>query len=91
MGLGIEAEAVLAYVFGLILLYLAGWLLLAPFKVVLKLILNALIGGVILVLINLFGGSWGIYVGINPVTALITGFFGIPGAILLLFLQIILV
>ena len=90
MGLGIQWEAVLAYVFGLILLYFAGWLLLVPFKGILKLLLNALIGGVVLVLLNLFGSNWGIHIGVNPITALVTGFLGIPGVILILLLQIIL-
>ena len=91
MGLGIQLEAILAYVFGLVLLYFAGWLLLVPFKVIVKLIINALIGGVVLLLINLFGGGIGLQIGINPVTALVAGILGVPGVILMIILQLILV
>jgi len=34
MGIGIELNVILAYAFGLILLYLVGWLLVVPIKIV---------------------------------------------------------
>ncbi len=83
-------EVILAYAAGLVLLYVVGWFLLVPLKVILKLIYNAIIGGIILWLLNLVGGLIGISVAINPVTALIVGFLGIPGIILILILQFIL-
>lgn len=91
MGLGISMEAVAAYIIALALLYLIGRLMLAPLKFILKLMLNAFAGGIILLILNLFGEGIGIHIGINPITALITGFFGIPGIILLLLLKLILV
>ena len=52
-------------------------------KILFKLIGNALIGGVALMLINFVG----IHISINIITALITGILGIPGVILILLLQ----
>lgn len=89
MGLGIQIEAIIAYFVALVLLYLAGWLLLVPFKKLLKLLLNGVFGGVALVLINLIGAKWGINIGVNPATAMVAGILGLPGVILLLLLQII--
>ncbi len=87
--MGIEFNVVIAYVFGLILLYIVGWVLLVPLKIVIKLIYNSIIGGVILILINVVGGFLGIHIGINPLTAIIAGVLGIPGVVLLLLLQVI--
>ncbi|SDY99311.1 inhibitor of the pro-sigma K processing machinery [Proteiniborus ethanoligenes] len=90
MGLGIEISVILAYAGGLILLYFLGWLLIIPIKYLLKLIINGITGGILLLLVNLLGGFVGISVAINPVTALIAGFLGVPGVILLIVLQYIL-
>jgi inhibitor of the pro-sigma K processing machinery len=74
---------------GLFLLYLLGWLLVVPRKILIRIILNGIIGGIILFFINIAGKSFGIFIAINPVTALIAGFLGIPGIILLIILQYI--
>ncbi|MBW4828438.1 MAG: pro-sigmaK processing inhibitor BofA family protein [Clostridiaceae bacterium] len=81
---------VLAYAFGLMLLYLIGMLLVIPIKIIIKLIINGILGGVILFLVNLVGGLFGLSIVINPLNALVAGFLGIPGVILLFILQIIL-
>jgi inhibitor of the pro-sigma K processing machinery len=88
--LGIGFDVVVAYVVGLLLLLLIGWLLITPIKVLLKFLANGVIGGIMLWLLNLFGSALGINVAINPVTALIAGFLGVPGIILILLLQVLL-
>ncbi len=81
---------VLAYAAGLLGLYLLGYLLLVPLKTVGRLVLSALVGAIVLLLINFAGQAAGIYIAINPLTALVTGFLGVPGVALLLALQLIL-
>ena len=88
--MGIGFDVIIAYVVGLLLLFLIGWLLITPIKVLLKFILNGVIGGLMLWALNLLGGALGISVAINPVTALIAGFLGVPGVILILLLQVFL-
>lgn len=90
MGLNIPFNIIIAYAIGLIALYLIGWLLLVPLKIILKFIVNGLIGGFILFLLNYVGKFIGVSIIINPITALIVGFLGIPGIILILLLQLIL-
>lgn len=60
-----------------------------PLKMIAKLVINILLGGVLLFVINFFGVNFGITIPINWITALITGFLGIPGAVLLLIFQFI--
>ncbi|NLU37153.1 MAG: pro-sigmaK processing inhibitor BofA [Clostridiales bacterium] len=87
MGLDISFDIILAYASGLVLLYFIGWLLLVPLKLILRFLFNAILGGIALWLINTAGKFIGISVAINPVTALTVGFLGIPGLILILLLQ----
>jgi inhibitor of the pro-sigma K processing machinery len=85
-----DYAAVLAYAFGLLLLYVVGRVLIMPLKIVIKLIYNALIGGVVLLILNFIGGYIGLHIALNPITALLVGFLGVPGVIMLLVLQYIL-
>ncbi len=90
MGLGIDFTVVLFFGLGLLLLYLTGWLLLAPLKFILKLILSGFLGVLVLTILNLIGGPFGISIAINPLSAFVAGYFGLPGLILLLFLKLLL-
>lgn len=90
MGLDIGINVILAYAFGLILLYIIGWLLIIPIKIIIRFIINGVIGGVMLIIANFIGNFIGFNIGINPITALIAGFLGIPGVILLIILQFVL-
>jgi inhibitor of the pro-sigma K processing machinery len=83
----LNINIIIAYAFGLFLLYLVARLLLVPIKIVLRLLYNGLIGGVILYLVNLVGGFFGLFIAINPITALIAGFLGVPGVVLLILLR----
>ena len=90
MGLDIPCELIIAYVIGLVLLYFVGWLLLVPLKFLSRFLINGVIGGVALWVLNLIGTHIGVTVAVNPVTALTVGFLGIPGLILVLLLQFVL-
>ena len=90
MGLGIDFMVVLFFALGLVLLYLTGWLLLAPLKFIMKLLVNGLLGGLLLLVINLVGGFFSVTIAVNPLSAVIAGYFGLPGIILLLLIKLIL-
>lgn len=87
MSMEFEIGILLAYGFGIVLLYIVGYLLLAPLKVIFKLILNSILGGVFVVIINFLGDFLTIHIPLNAITAIITGFLGIPGVILLLLID----
>ena len=81
---------ILAFAFGLFLLYLIGMLLVIPIKLIFKLIVNGIMGGILLLIVNVIGGFIGLGLVINPITAIIAGILGIPGVVLLLIIQNIL-
>lgn len=91
MPIGVDYLTLFAYLFALLFIFIVARLLFLPIKWLLKLIYNALIGGIILWVLNVIGGNFGITVAINPFTALLVGFLGIPGVVLLLILQYLLV
>lgn len=60
-----------------------------PFKLILKLIVNIILGGLLLLFVNTIGAGFGLHIPFNAITALVSGILGIPGVILLIILQYI--
>jgi len=87
----VDISTVIAYAFGVFLLYIVAYILYVPLKFVIRLMYNAIIGGVLLWVVNLVGGFLGLSVPINPVTALVAGFLGIPGVVLIIALRYVVV
>lgn len=85
-----DFSTILFYIVGLVLLYIVGMLLVWPIKKIIKLIFNGVLGGLTLLLFNFIGKYFGLSIAINPLNAIIIGFLGVPGVILLLVLQVIL-
>jgi len=78
--------------FGCIMaIILFGRMLASPIKLILKLILNSLLGGLIIVVINWIGTAFNLHIGLNIFTAMFVGVLGIPGAILVTIFKIILI
>lgn len=87
MGLSISWEVVLFFALGMVLLYGVGWLLLVPLKKGLWFLFNSLVGGLVLWAVSLAGEGLGIVAMVNPFSAILTGFLGIPGVGLVLVIQ----
>ena len=87
MGLSVSWEVVLFFALGMALLYGIGWLLLVPFRKGLWFLFNSLVGGLILWIVSQIGGRYGITAVINPFSAILTGFLGLPGVLLTLLIQ----
>jgi len=77
-----------AYALGILLILFLGRILAIPFKIVFRLIYNGLIGGLILWLINLVGAPFGFVLPLTVWTALLVGFLGIPGVLILVALHL---
>jgi len=74
-------------IIGLILLVkIFAW----PLTMLIKLIINGVVGAILLFLVNLIGISLNFHIGINAATALIAGFFGVPGVIFLIVFKLFL-
>jgi len=72
------------------MLFVLGRIFIVPIKWILKLIINSILGGILIWVINLVGGMWGFHIGLNLYTSLLVGFLGIPGVIVLILLKLIL-
>ena len=70
-----------------ILVIIVLFILKTPVKLLLKLILNTVIGFAALFLINYLGGLIGISIAVNWINAVIIGVLGVPGVALILLLQ----
>lgn len=75
------------YGLGFFLLYLILRFLLVPLRIILRFLLNAALGGGLLFILNFLGASYGFYLPLNPLAALLVGFLGLPGFVLLLILH----
>lgn len=83
----LNLNELLAIVFVGFLFYIVLRVLIAPVKLVLRLLLSALVGAGLLVLFNWVGGFFGLFVGINFVTSFVVGFMGLPGLLMIILLQ----
>ena len=81
---------ILSFFIAVVVLFVILKLIALPLKIIIKLMINAFVGGAILFLINLVGSRFGLVLDINWITALIVGFLGVPGVIIVLILHFVL-
>ena len=72
----------------IIVLWIIGKIFSVPLKALFKLIINSVLGGLLIFIINLIGAVWNFHIGLNIVTAILVGIWGIPGAVLLVILKL---
>ena len=74
----------LVFLGAMIVLFIILKIISVPVKIIIKLLVNAFIGGVVLYLINLTGL---IALDINWITSLIVGLLGVPGVIIVVLMH----
>ncbi len=77
---------IIPYIIAVLVLFVILKILSLPMKIIMKLIINAIIGGIIIFVINLFG----VGLELNWLTAIIVGFLGVPGVIIVAIMQFLL-
>ena len=82
--MGLDLGIFLTYAGAIILVFIFGRLFLWPLKVVL---INSLIGGAVILIINAAAAGLGIMIPLNMLNAFILGVLGLPGAVLLVLLH----
>ena len=87
--MGMEMSVLLTYAGAIVLLLVLGKLFLWPLKMVFKIAVNSIAGGIVILVINYIGAFFGVMIPLNMINALIVGVLGIPGAILLLIFNIL--
>jgi len=53
------------------MLFIIGRIFIAPIKWIIKLVFNSVLGGCLIWIINLIGGSWGFHIGLNIYTSIL--------------------
>ena len=65
------------------------FIFIVPIKKILKLILNSIFGGIIIYVINLIGANFGFHIGLNIINSIIIGLLGLPGAVCLIIVKLL--
>ncbi len=78
-----NTNTIIIFLSCIVAIIILGKVFIWPLKSIIKLIINSILGGVLIAIINYFGTSFNFHIGLNILTALFVGILGIPGAILL--------
>lgn len=76
-------ESILTFVVTVVVLFVILKVISAPFKLLIKFLINSVLGGLLIYVFNIFGAG----IGLNIFTSIFVGITGIPGAILLFVLN----
>lgn len=86
----LSVNTVLAGLFVLALAYVVGRVLVVPAKLAWRVGLMTASGAILLLIFNIAGQLFAVFVPINPFTVLLTGYLGPPGLLALMFIQLFL-
>jgi len=81
---------IIAYMACIFFLFIFGRLFIIPIKIIVKLLINSILGGFLIFLINLIGVYFNFHIGINLITSIFVGILGIPGVIIIIIIRLIL-
>lgn len=83
-----EISVILPFLGALLAIFIILKILSAPFKLIIKLVINGLIGGLIIYVINWIGAGFNFALPLEWWSAILVGILGIPGAIILILIQL---
>lgn len=70
-------------------IFIFGRIFIVPIRKILKIILNSILGGVVIYLINFIGANFGFHMGLNIFTSLMIGLLGLPGSVCLIIIKLL--
>ena len=80
---------IITYLACICFIFLFGKIFIVPIKKILKLILNSILGGIVIFLINLIGANFGFHIGLNIFTSIVIGLLGVPGVVCLIIVKLL--
>lgn len=83
----LDTNTIITYLACIVFLFIFGRIFIVPLKNILKLVLNSILGGVLIFILNIIGATFQFHIGLNIITSIIIGILGVPGAILLIILK----
>ena len=85
-----DFNSIITYIACIFFLFIFGKIFIIPIKTILKLVINSIVGGIIIFLINLVGSFFNFHIGLNLITSIFVGILGIPGAIVIIIIKLLL-
>ena len=70
-------------------LFLFGRIFIVPIKKVMKLVINSILGGCTIWVINLVGAGINFHIGLNFFTSILIGLLGLPGAVCMIIVKLL--
>ncbi len=89
MGFSAVMLNIAAFGIGILVLWLICKLLKISLTIIWKLVINALLGALLLIVFNLIGSIFGLAIEITFLSALVAGVFGVPGVIVMALLSLL--
>ena len=80
---------IITYLACICFLFIFGRIFIVPIKKVLKLVINSILGGITIYIINLIGVNFGFHIGLNFFTSIILGLLGLPGVVCLIVVKLL--
>ena len=84
-----DINTIIIYLACLIVLFIVGKIFYLPLKHIFKLLLNSILGGFLIYIVNAVGGSFGFHIGLNIGTAVFAGLLGVPGVVALVLVRVL--
>ncbi len=80
---------IITYLACICFIFIFGRIFIVPLKKILKLVLNSILGGVVIFIINLIGANFGFHIGLNFFTSILIGLLGLPGVVCLIVVKLL--
>lgn len=80
---------IITYLACICFIFIIGRLFIVPIKKILKIVINSIIGGGVIYLINIIGANFNFHIGLNVINSIIIGILGLPGAVLLIIVKLL--
>ena len=83
-----NANSIIIYLACLIVLFIVGKIFYMPLKKIIRLLLNSILGGFLIYIVNVIGSSFNFHIGLNVGTSIFVGILGVPGVLFLIILKL---
>ena len=89
MGDKMDINTIIIYLACFIVLFIVGKVFYLPLKHIFKLLLNSVLGGFLIYIVNVVGSYFGFHIGLNFGTAIFAGILGVPGVVALVLVKLL--
>lgn len=84
-----DLNSIIVYLACLIVIIIIGKIFYVPLKHIIKLLINSVLGGLLIYIVNIVGASFNFHIGLNFGTAIFTGLLGVPGVVVLVLVKLL--